>query len=112
MEMTDQDWSGVLMAAAILGPILIRWLRSPRAPPMSREARAEIRSEWAWLAFQFTISVIVGCYVFAHEQRVAPLSRGNLLAGLVCGFLATRAVMFLITWARFGWTAARSMRMG
>lgn len=103
---------GLLMAAVILVPMLIRWLRSPRAALMTREERAEIWAERGWLAFQFTISVVVGCYVYWHEQRTAPTSRGNLLAGLVCGFLATRAVMFLITWARFGWTAARSMRMG
>lgn len=64
-----------------------------------------------WMVFQFAVSVVVGCFVYSWDQRTAPTSSGSTLAGLIAGFLVARGMMFLIIWARFGWTAARSMSM-
>jgi hypothetical protein len=64
-----------------------------------------------WMIFQFCISVVVGSIVYWDDERLSPHNSGSLLAGLIGGLIAARAVMFLITWVRFGWSAARSMRM-
>jgi hypothetical protein len=64
-----------------------------------------------WMIFQFCVSVVVGCAVYWDDQHYAPRSNGSILAGFIVGLIAARVVMFLITWVRFGWKAARSMRM-
>jgi hypothetical protein len=64
-----------------------------------------------WMIFQFCISVTAGSIVYWDDRRLSPHSTGSILAGFIGGLIAARAVMFLITWVRFGWKSARSMRM-
>jgi hypothetical protein len=68
-----------------------------------------------WTAFQFTISVLAGSFAIWWDGYLWGTGHGNgiglTLWGFIVGLSVTRGVMFLITWARFGLPAARSMRM-
>ncbi len=67
-----------------------------------------------WLAFQFAISVVAGSFAIWWDGYLwhrDPHNLGLTLWGVLVGFAVTRSVMFLIVWTRYGWTAARSMRM-
>jgi len=63
------------------------------------------------MIFQFCISVAFGSVAYWDCKHVEPLNTGCTLGGVIVGLIASHAVMFLITWVRFGWKAARSMRM-
>ena len=70
------------------------------------------------MAFQFIVSVVSGSWAMWYSDRwddIHGLQHGNRLAnllwGLLFGYFAMRAVMFLIIWCRFGWKAARGMRL-
>lgn len=73
---------------------------------------SEAWRERLWAAFQFAVAAGIGCAVFLatkddHNGNLMPPTVGSL----ICGFLGLWAVMFCVTWLRFGWKAARSMRM-
>ncbi len=67
-----------------------------------------------WMAFQFTLSVAAGVLAMwwdGYLWGARPGEKGLTLWGFIVGLAVSRAVMFLIVWARYGWAAARSMRM-
>jgi len=65
-----------------------------------------------WTALQFTVSVVIGClFVWWYNLEPGYNRKGGILGGFLLGIAANYCLMFLITWARFGWRAARSMRM-
>jgi hypothetical protein len=69
-------------------------------------------SQWLWMAVQFAVSVGAGCAVYAWMMRDPKVTTGPaVFGGFLVGLVATRAVMFGVTWVRFGWRTARSMRM-
>jgi hypothetical protein len=66
------------------------------------------------MALQFGTSIVAGC-AFIWWYRLDPEwtnAQGATLGGFLVGLIAARAVMFAITWARFGWYAARGMQLG
>lgn len=70
------------------------------------------RLQWGWMLFQFAVSVIAGCAVFAwmrHDPQVD--GKTATFGGFLVGLVAARGAMFFVTWTRFGWHSARSMRM-
>lgn len=67
--------------------------------------------QWPWMLFQFAVSVGAGCWVYWDDIQTMGPNNGALLAGFIAGLVAARLAMFLIVWLRFGWSAARSMRM-
>lgn len=71
-----------------------------------------------WMAFQLVIGIVSGSWAMwysDHFDDVHGLHHGGRRAltlwGFIFGMLVTRAVMFLIVWCRFGWSAARGMRL-
>lgn len=62
---------------------------------------------------QFLMACVFGCAAFLVIQaEEGPNSKAPLVGALIAGFGGSWAVTFLIAWARFGWKAARGMRMG
>lgn len=68
--------------------------------------------DFLWTFVQFCVSVAAGAFVWfspdwpPEGSRMAPV-----IATLITGLLANYIFMFVVTWARFGWKAARSMKM-
>lgn len=59
------------------------------------------------------MACVFGCTAFiAARADEGPDSKAPLVVGLIVGFGGSWLVTFLIVWARFGWKAARSMKMG
>lgn len=76
---------------------------------MNLDVRRQARWRWA----QFVLTCVFGCAAFGallpetiHNPKVP------LVGGLIAGFGGNWLVMFCVSWWRFGWHAARSMRMG
>lgn len=69
----------------------------------------------ARLAFlvQFLISTAIGCAVFAAMypdlRDVNP--KASVIAGLIAGFGGGYLVMFAYVWFRYGWKAAKSLKL-
>lgn len=63
-----------------------------------------------WTAVQFTISVVVG-WLWWNSAADHPDPRIPVWGALIVGVLAAWLFTFLVTWIRFGWKAARSLRM-
>jgi len=62
---------------------------------------------------QFLMACVFGCAAFVallpeaeHNPKVP------LLGGLIAGFGGSWIATFCVAWWRYGWHAARSMRMG
>jgi hypothetical protein len=53
-----------------------------------------------------------GCAAFLALSPYPENPKVPLLGGLIAGFGGSWAVSFLWAWMRYGWKAARSMRMG
>lgn len=63
-----------------------------------------------WTFAQFAVACVAGSafFLFAHDMD-NPTARS--LSSVAVGFGASWLVMFLVTWMRFGWKAARGMSM-
>jgi hypothetical protein len=62
------------------------------------------------LFIQFAISATLGCWGYlASAEEPNPMAR--YVIALTAGFGGLWLLMFLWTWLRHGWSAARSMRM-
>lgn len=70
------------------------------------------KAETNWMIFQYGVSVIAGCLTFwwMMQDKLTD-ARAATFGGFLVGLVAARFVMFLITWGRFGWHSARSMKM-
>lgn len=71
-----------------------------------------------WMAFQLALGIGSGSWYMwfcDHYDDLHGMSHGSrrasVLGGFIFGLLVTKAVMFLIVWCRFGWKAARGMRL-
>ena len=69
-----------------------------------------------WVAFQLSVGIGFGCLAMWWDRHLwgySPSLWGGALPvwGFIVGLTATRAIMFGIAWYRFGWAAARSVRM-
>ena len=62
------------------------------------------------MAFQCAASFVTGGFVY-YLLWPDPNPKVPLFGGLIVGFAVGWAVMFLWTWMRWGWRAARSMSM-
>lgn len=63
-----------------------------------------------WSLIQFGLSCAYGGVVYLALAD-DPNPRVPLYGGLMAGFAGAWLTMFLLAWLRFGWQAARSMRM-
>lgn len=68
------------------------------------------------MVLQFALSVAAGCVAIWWDHHLwgyDPTKWNFPLAlwGALVGFAFTRGVTFLFVWCRYGWLAARSMRM-
>lgn len=70
----------------------------------------EERRQDLWRAFQCAVACVVGSIVYLEALKEEN-EKTALVVALVAGFGASWLVSFLIVWARFGWKAARGMRM-
>jgi hypothetical protein len=64
-----------------------------------------------WTFLQFCVSVAAGAFVWFDPywiERDLPMPRlwGTIIVGVAAAWLFT----FVVTWIRFGWKAARTMR--
>ena len=67
-----------------------------------------------WIAFQFVVSVAAGVAAMwwdDHLWHQGTHNVGLILFAAIFGFFVARSLTFLLVWARYGWAAARSMRM-
>ncbi len=60
---------------------------------------------------QLGLTCVFGCAAYVAVARVSPNPYEALLAGLIAGFGGVWLAMFCYVWARFGWRAARTLRM-
>lgn len=65
---------------------------------------------------QCGVTILIACPVFLFfkaDQALAehPDPKVPLFGALICGFVGSWVVMFVYVWVRFGWKAARSMKM-
>lgn len=71
----------------------------------------EERSQARWRITQFLMACVFGSVVYLQMiKEESPTAA--LFGALIAGFGGSWLVTFLIAWWRFGWKAARSMRMG
>ncbi len=68
-------------------------------------------TERSALLAQFAISCALGSAAFLALYPYPENPKVPLFGGLIAGFLGLRAVMFAYVLARYGWGAARTMRM-
>lgn len=64
--------------------------------------------EKLWLAAQFGLTCLLGAIVFLNYPPTDN-PKERLLAAVIVGIGGVWTLMFLWTWARYGWSAARSM---
>lgn len=65
-----------------------------------------------WTFIQFCVSVAAGAFVWFGGDFDPEGSRlVRPIASLIVGVAANYAFMFVVTWIRFGWKAARSMKL-
>lgn len=62
------------------------------------------------MLIQFALSCAYGFVAFVALQG-DPNPKVPMFGALIVGFFGMRATMFVYVWARWGWSAARSMRM-
>jgi hypothetical protein len=62
---------------------------------------------------QFLVSTLIGCAVYAAMYpdlgEINP--KAPLIAGLFFGFVGGWLVMFIYVWLRYGWKAAKSLKL-
>ena len=64
------------------------------------------------MGLQLATSIGAGClFIWWYNRDPGYSPRGALLGGFLVGLAVNYCMMFAITWVRFGWKAARSMRM-
>jgi len=63
------------------------------------------------LLIQFAVSVAWGWAFFVWTRPEAQSDREAYIGALIVGFVGMRATFFAYVWLRWGWRAARSMRM-
>ena len=69
-----------------------------------RQSRARV--------WQFLIACGFGCAAFVALSPYPENPKVPLLGGLIAGFGGSYLVTFATVWMRYGWRAARGMRMG
>ena len=77
-------------------------------PLYDPEERRQARCRMA----QFLMACAFGSAVYLALSPYPENPKVPLFGGLIAGFGGSYAVTFAVIWARYGWRAARSMRMG
>lgn len=63
------------------------------------------------IAVQFLIAFAIGSVVYLYTLADDGTMQEAVFGALITGYFGMKAIMFIYVWVRFGWSAARSMRL-